>query len=223
MVPRRVDRHSLWAVIGGGEPVRDGTLARGAQISYRTASRWRRKLEFAGLLRRERVAGGYRLWLRRLDSFDPDLAASLAERGRGNGHPILATLQHGAIARKLVNTDEEFFARHARIGKAAWLLMAYWHLQEHVSAWSPVAEARTIRDRDTAAALKVSVFTAARYREQLTDAGAIQVVRRPGGYRVYAYRPPFATNIEPRMFKGNHTPPPVDENDWPEFVTNTVQ
>jgi hypothetical protein len=125
--------------------------------------------------------------------------------------------------KKLVNNDEDLFLRHRWMGKAAWLLMFYWHLQLDVSAWSPVADARTIPDSDVAAALGISVWTAARYREQLRDAGVIQTVRQPGGYRIYAYRPRFATNIEPAMFLGNHTIPPADESEWPEFQTNTVQ
>jgi hypothetical protein len=104
------------------------------------------------------------------------------------------------------------------------LLILYWHLRQDVAAWNPVAETRTIRDHDVAAAHSVSVITAARYREQLTDAGAIQVERFLGGYRVHAYRPRFAAEIEPRMSEGHHTPPPIDKKDgWPEFQTHTVQ
>jgi hypothetical protein len=125
--------------------------------------------------------------------------------------------------KKLVNSDIELFALQPQIGRALWLLALYWHLRDDVAAWSPVAEAHTIRDRDAAAALGISIFTAKRCRERLTGAGAIQVVGRPGGFRVYAYRPRFATNIEPRMFRGNHALPPADDDAWPELLTNTVQ
>ncbi|MBV9886093.1 MAG: hypothetical protein JO119_06050 [Acidobacteria bacterium] len=63
-----------WCLVADGDPIHDCAAASGVKASVSTATRWRRRLQHAGLIYTEACGGGgFRIWLLRFDR--PDDAA----------------------------------------------------------------------------------------------------------------------------------------------------
>jgi len=93
-----------------------------------------------------------------------------------------------------VNPAEELFQKQREIGPAIWLLVLYWSMQtSDECSWAWVGAGVPMFDEDVAARIRVSVYTAARWRDRLRRAGMIQVIPRELGFSIFAYRPPFAS------------------------------
>ena len=70
-----------------------------------------------------------------------------------------------------------WFKNGVRLGQAVWLLTFYWSLQgSDECSWAWVYSGAPIRDEDAASRFRISVYTAARWREKLRKAGLIRVL-----------------------------------------------
>jgi hypothetical protein len=95
-----------------------------------------------------------------------------------------------------MNPREELFQKQREIGPAIWLLALYWSRQtSDECSWAWVNAGAPMFDEDVAGCLRVSVYTAVRWRDRLRRAGMIQVIPRDRGYSIFAYRPPFASKV----------------------------
>jgi hypothetical protein len=62
------DADSEWLAVGNGRAIRDSETAKVLKVSVQTATRWRRRLHDAGLIRSEaRQGGGFQIWLLNLN------------------------------------------------------------------------------------------------------------------------------------------------------------
>jgi hypothetical protein len=118
-----------------------------------------------------------------------------------------------------MNPAEELFQKQREIGPAIWLLTLYWFMQpSDEGSWAWVRAGSPMFDEEVAARLKVSVYTAARWRDRLRRAGMIQAIPRERGFSVFAYRPPFASKVL-EYFDG----PTSGGSTWPRIPTSMVQ
>ncbi len=102
-----------------------------------------------------------------------------------------------------------FFEKCREIGPALWLYWAYWEnaAEDDGSEWLPVlGKGISVRDRDAARILDVSVPTIACWRKKLECAGAIRTRRGICGHEVWI-------RIPGRGPKRKHSP--AEAWEWP--------
>src|SRR5271163_2800743 len=110
---------------------------------------------------------------------------------------------------------EELFQKQRELGPAIWLLTLYWSLQGNDElTWEWVSAGAPMFDEDVASRFRISVYTAARWRDRLRRAGMIQVIPRGRGFSVFAYRPPFASRVLEYLDE-----PPFEVSPWPRTPT----
>ena len=80
------DPDSEWLAVHNGRAIRDSEAAKVLKVSVQTATRWRRRLRDAGLIRSEaRQGGGFQIWLLNLNR------APAAELGNREVWPEMKT------------------------------------------------------------------------------------------------------------------------------------